>query len=120
MNARRGDQAPAERRTELPAVSTGQLLWLIVAVLFAGMPHFFFVRPWVPVVVLAITGWRTLAAIKRWRLPSIWLRMPLTILGFASVLASYRQISGLDAGPALLLVMVAMKLSCESRGASVK
>ncbi|TDJ43849.1 MAG: DUF3488 domain-containing protein [Gammaproteobacteria bacterium] len=105
----------ADRRTETPDESTGQLLWLVFAVLVAGSPHLLDLHPWVPVTVLAITGWRIIAALKRWRLPSIWIRAPLTLLGFLGVLFSYRQISGLGAGSALLLIMVSMKL-LETRG----
>ncbi len=103
------------RRSETPGASAGQILWLVFAILVAGLPHLFFVHRWIPVVVLGITAWRLLAAIKRWPLPSIGVRIPLTVLGFALVLASYHQISGLDAGSALLLVMAAMKL-LETRG----
>jgi transglutaminase-like putative cysteine protease len=115
MTRRQREPAPVPRRTETSATSTGQIVWLIFAILVAGLPHFFFVHPWIPVVVLGITGWRVLAAVKRSPLPSIWVRIPLTVLGFTAVLASYRQISGLDAGSALLLVMAAMKL-LETRG----
>lgn len=104
-----------ERRSESPAESTGQLLWLVFAVIVAGAPHLLHLHPWVPAIVLAITGWRLLAAARRWRLPSAWLRVPLTLTGFLAVLFSYRQVSGLAAGSALLLVMVSMKL-LETRG----
>jgi len=104
-----------ERRTETPVESTGQLLWLVFAVIVAGAPHVLHLQPWVPVIVLAIITWRLLAAARRWHLPSIWVRVPLTLLGFLAVLFSYRQVSGLGAGSALLLVMVSMKL-LETRG----
>jgi transglutaminase-like putative cysteine protease len=107
--------AQHERRSESPSESTGQLTWLIFAVLVAGGPHLLVVHPWVPVIVVGITGWRMLAAIYRWHLPSAWIRVPLTLLGFFGILASYRQISGLGAGSALLLVMISMKL-LETRG----
>jgi transglutaminase-like putative cysteine protease len=115
VSNRRRKPARKQRRIEEPTTSTGQLVWLILAILVAGFPHLFFVHPWIPLVVIGITGWRMIAAVKRWPLPSIWLRIPLTVTGFVSVLASYRQISGLDAGSALLLVMAAMKL-LETRG----
>lgn len=104
-----------ERRAETPVESTGQLLWLVFAVIVAGAPHLLHLHPWVPVIVLTITGWRLVAAVNRWRLPSIWIRVPLTLFGFFAVLFSYRQVSGLGAGSALLLVMVSMKL-LETRG----
>ena len=107
--------ATIDRRTESPAQSMGQLLWLVVAVIVAGLPHYPYVMPWVPVLVLAIAGWRVAMALQRWRLPGTWIRGTLTILAFTAVLVAYRQISGLDAGSSLLLVMVSMKL-LETRG----
>ena len=104
-----------DRRAETPTESTGQLLWLVFAVLVAGAPHLLHLHPWVPFIVLSIIAWRLFAATRRWSLPSIWVRVPLTLLGFLAVLFSYRQVSGLGAGSALLLVMVSMKL-LETRG----
>lgn len=112
MNGRR---VKKERRAETPVASTGQLLWLVFAVIVSGAPHVLHLHPWVPVIVLAIIGWRLVAAARRWHLPSIWVRVPLTLIGFLAVLFSYRQVSGLGAGSALLLVMVSMKL-LETRG----
>jgi transglutaminase-like putative cysteine protease len=104
-----------ERRTEAPVESTGQLLWLVFAVMVAGAPHLLFVHPWVPVTILALIAWRIIAALKRWKLPGLAIRLPLTLIGFLAVLFSYRKISGLDAGSALLLVMISLKL-LETRG----
>ena len=104
-----------ERRSETPDQSTGQLLWLVFAVVVAGAPHLLHLHPWVPVIVLGIIGWRLIAAVQRWQLPNLWLRVPLTLFGFMAVMFSYRQVTGLAAGSALLLVMVAMKL-LETRG----
>ena len=104
-----------ERRSETPNVSAGQLIWLVVAILLTGAPHLLHVHPWVPVVVVTLLLWRIIAALRRQPLPSIWIRVPLTVLGFLGVLFSYRQVSGLSAGSALLLIMAAMKL-LETRG----
>lgn len=104
-----------ERRSEAPVESTGQLLWLVFAVMVAGAPHLLFVHPWVPVTIVALLTWRIAAATKRWKLPGLAIRLPLTMLGFIAVLFSYRKISGLDAGSALLLVMISLKL-LETRG----
>ena len=104
-----------ERRSEAPVESTGQILWLVFAVMVAGAPHLLFVHPWVPVTIVALLTWRITAATKRWKLPGLAIRLPLTMLGFIAVLFSYRKISGLDAGSALLLVMISLKL-LETRG----
>jgi transglutaminase-like putative cysteine protease len=45
-----------------------------------------------------------------WRLPSLWIRVPITLLACTGVLASYRGFSGVEAGSALLLMMAGMKL----------
>ncbi len=104
-----------ERRQESTQESGGQVLWLAATVMVAILPHLPHVVPWVPMLVFAICGWRVLAAYRRHHLPSAWIRLPLTVLGFMGILLSYRQVSGLDAGSALLMVMVAMKM-LETRG----
>ena len=70
----------------------------------------FSVVPWVPLLVLLIAMWRIAAAARGWKLPSLWLRVPVTLLGFIGVALSYRSVSGVEAGSALLLVMAGMKL----------
>lgn len=87
-----------------------QLCWTVAAVAFGGAPHFLAVPAWISLLVLLIGGWRITAALHGWRLPSLWLRLPVTVLGFSAVLLTYRSISGVEAGSALLLIMAAMKL----------
>ncbi len=115
MRWRRNKPATRERRCQTPAASGGQLAWLVASILLSGAPHLLYVHPWVPVVVITILCWRVVAAYKRWSLPATWIRVPLTMLGFIGVLFSYRQLAGLNAGSALLLIMAAMKL-LETRG----
>jgi len=104
-----------ERRQESATESTGQLLWLVAAVVVSILPHMPHVHPWVPAMVFSIAAWRLYSAWRRRGLPSAWVRVPLTMLGFAGILLTYRQISGIDPGSGLLMVMVAMKL-LETRG----
>jgi transglutaminase-like putative cysteine protease len=87
-----------------------RMAWAAAAMVFGGAPHLFSVVPWVPLVVLAIAVWRIAAAARGWPLPSLWLRVPVTLLAFAGVALSYRSVSGVEAGSALLLVMAGMKL----------
>ena len=89
-----------DRRSESPTQSTGQLLWLVVAVMVAGTPHLLFVQPWVPVLVVVISIWRIAAAVHRWHLPSIWTRVPLTMLGFNPLISTTR-INGKYFSPSL-------------------
>ena len=95
------------------AAATGDVVriaWLIAAVLVASTPHFPFVSPWIVALILGITTWRLFAEQRRWSLPSGWLRIPLTLIGFIAVVWTYRRISGVEAGTALLLAMVGLKL----------
>jgi len=87
-----------------------QIAWAAAALFFGGLPHLLAVVPWVALLVAAVAAWRIAAAARGWRLPSLWIRVPATVLGFLAVALSYRSISGVDAGSALLLVMGAMKL----------
>ena len=112
---RRPAKISTERRHEKPLESTGQVLWLVAAVFVATLPHMPFVHLWVPVLVIGIALWRIFAAYTRSSLPSVWIRVPLTLIGFTGILVTYRQVSGVDAGSGLLMVMVAMKL-LETRG----
>ncbi|RMF95010.1 MAG: DUF3488 domain-containing protein [Gammaproteobacteria bacterium] len=104
-----------ERREEAPLESAGQLAWLLGTLLLVTLPHVPHVHPWVTAMVIGIAAARLSLALRRRRLPSAWLRVPLTLLAFAGILATYRQVSGVDAGSSLLLVMAAMKL-LETRG----
>lgn len=87
-----------------------QVAWAASAIVFGGAPHLFAVAPWVSLLVLAMAIWRIAAAARGWRLPSLWVRIPVTLLGFAAVLLTYRSVSGVEAGSALLLVMAGLKL----------
>lgn len=92
------------------AMDRRQVAWAAAAMVFGGAPHLFMVTPWVPLLVLAIALWRILAAARGWRLPSLWIRVPVTVLAFLGVALTYRGVAGVDAGSALLLVMAGMKL----------
>ena len=87
----------------------------LASIFLCGAPHFIHVHPWVPLVVLLILAWRIIAAAQRKPLPGAFMRVTLTLLAFIGVLFSYRQVTGLSAGSALLLIMAALKL-LETRG----
>jgi transglutaminase-like putative cysteine protease len=90
-------------------LTPAQLLWIGAALFAGGAPHLLRVAPWIGGFVAAGCLWRLTAAVRRWRLPPLWVRVPLTLLGFWGVMFTYHSISGVEAGSALLLVMAAMK-----------
>ncbi|MBN8280835.1 MAG: DUF3488 domain-containing protein, partial [Gammaproteobacteria bacterium] len=92
------------------AASFGQLAWLAALILVAVVPHAQTVPPWVLVGLAAAVAWRLGAAQRGWPLPGSVLRGALTFAGSFAVVFSYRRISGLDAGSALLILMLALKM----------
>lgn len=95
---------------QLPVPEPQQLAWAAAGLAFGGAAHLLSVAAWVSVAVLAIVGWRIAAAVRGWPVPSLWIRVPVTVAGFLGVAVTYRGVSGAEAGSALLLVMGAMKL----------
>lgn len=74
------------------------------------LPHATRVPPWVWGFFLVLLGWRYVIAVRGWRTPPRWLRTVLTVAGIAVVFSSYGTLVGRDAGVALLLTMLAIKL----------
>jgi transglutaminase-like putative cysteine protease len=87
-----------------------QLAWLSLLVAVAAGPHVGFVDHWVMAGLGGAMAWRLGAARRGWPLPGTLLRAALTLAGSFAVAFSYRRISGLDAGTALLILMLALKL----------
>src|SRR5690606_9957233 len=89
---------------------TRRLLWSAAIVVGASLPHWLVLPPWMPVLLCACAAWRVLAAHRRWRVPGRRLRIALALGLLAAVLGRYHTVNGLEAGSALLVVMVALKL----------
>ncbi|MGH8494767.1 MAG: DUF3488 domain-containing protein, partial [Gammaproteobacteria bacterium] len=86
------------------------LYWTLAALAFATLPHVPHLPVWTVMLGLGAGAWRLLAERRRWRFPPRGIRFPLALGVFLIVLASYRTINGVEAGSALLTVMIAMKL----------
>lgn len=91
-------------------VAKQSLYWLLGALLMVVLPHAARVPPWVTGFFLALLGWRYLIAVRGWHIPPRWLRAVLTLAGIAVVYSGYGTLVGRDAGVALLLTMLAIKL----------
>ena len=90
--------------------SVAQLLWLCLLIAIVGAPHLDTLPFWISGIVLIAATWRLGAALGYWPLPGSILRGTLTLASTLAVGFTWRQISGLDAGSALLLLMLALKL----------
>ncbi len=86
------------------------LPWTLAALAFSVLPHVQYLPFWATSVFLACSAWRWQVERERWRLPPAWLRIVLSLICFIGVLASYKSISGVGPGSALLTVMAALKL----------
>jgi transglutaminase-like putative cysteine protease len=105
--------AAAARPAEL-SLETKRLLWTAAIVLGTSLPHWPTLSPWMPVLLLSSVAWRFGVALFGWPTPPRVLRLTLAIGAFLAVLLEYRTLNGVEAGSALLVVMVALKF-LESR-----
>ena len=96
------------------AGSTDRMLWTAAIVLGATLPHWSHLEPWIPVLLATCIAWRLAALLQGWPLPNRVLRLLLAFGTFFAVLAQYHTLNGVEAGSALLTVMVALKF-LESR-----
>lgn len=92
-----------------PTTDTLGVLLIALGLLFAGMATFLY--PWISAFAFGMLGWRIWAARRGMRMPGRLVKSLLAIVGFAVVLASYRTLNGAEAGGALLMTMIALKLT---------
>jgi len=90
-------------------LTRGRLLWSAAVVVGASLPHWAVLPPWVTLLLIGCVLWRLEGHRIGLRIPDKRTRVLLTVLAFAAVFASFRTINGVEAGSALLVVMVALK-----------
>jgi transglutaminase-like putative cysteine protease len=95
-------------------VETKRVLWTAAIVLGASLPHWPTLAPWMPVLLLSAIAWRLGVAAFDWPAPPRVVRLACAVAAFLAVLGQYRTLNGIEAGSALLVVMVALKF-LESR-----
>jgi transglutaminase-like putative cysteine protease len=84
--------------------------WLLLVLAWIIVPHVEHLPPWITLLCVALGGWRWVAARRGLPLPNKWLLLALALTAGAGVLLTYRTITGRDAGVALLIVMLSLKL----------
>ena len=103
----------AARAPEL-SLETQRLVWTAAIVVGAMLAHWPTLPVWVPALLVIAVGWRLTAAFFGWRATPRAARLTLAFAAFCGVLLQYRTLNGVEAGSALLVVMVALKF-LESR-----
>ncbi|TDY03874.1 transglutaminase TgpA family protein [Thiohalophilus thiocyanatoxydans] len=95
------------RSLSRPPLANGLLLLAILLVILPHLPH---LPIWLALAGLLAIGWRLLHDTGRVPLPGRLVRTGLVVLAILALLATYRTLVGREAGSALLLLMLTLKL----------
>lgn len=102
---------PAQTAIQAEFLTVRRLGALLTVLGLVIAPHALHTQPWIIAAAFLLGLWRYGAARFGWRLPGKALRLVLALLGFLGVFASYRSLGGVEAGSALLILMLALKLT---------
>jgi protein-glutamine gamma-glutamyltransferase len=92
------------------AIAPRETAGLAAVFVLASAPHLARLPVWISALILIITGWRLYLAYRNLTPPAKWLLALIAIGSAAGILLQYRTLLGRDAGVALLVVMLALKL----------
>ena len=97
-------------RPVLPSLPKESALWLLASLLMVVLPHAPRVPSLVTALFLGMVSWRYLITVYRRPLPARTLRWVLTVACIGVVYNAYGTVIGRDAGIALLIAMLGVKL----------
>ncbi len=86
------------------------VLWLLLSLALITAPHASRLPWWIVALVVTLGAWRAYIAYGRHALPNRWLLFLIVIVATIGIYLNYRTIFGRDAGVALLVVMLGLKL----------
>ncbi len=84
--------------------------WLFASALVTTLPHFLHQPAWLSALAGLLLTWSTWLWWKDERLPGRWILLLLVAAGCSGILIEFRTLFGRDAGVAMLVVFMAMKL----------
>jgi transglutaminase-like putative cysteine protease len=93
-----------------PAISLRSTVWVALALALVAAPHAERLPLWLSGLAAAFCIWRLYLARMRLELPPRWLLIFIVAAGAAGILLQYRTLFGRDAGVALLVLMISLKL----------
>ena len=91
-------------------VQLRHILWLLCGLSMVSAPHVERLPWWLVGLVVTLAAWRVYLGYARLPLPGRWVLIMVVVGATAGVYFNYRTIFGRDAGVALLIVMLALKL----------
>ena len=86
------------------------VLWLLGGIIFILAPHFIYQPTFLILIVCGILLWRIYIELKFFKQPPSWLSTLLAVSTFMGISYGYQTIFGRDAGVALLIAMMCLKL----------
>lgn len=97
-------------KTRIGRLPANKVLWILLIQAAVVLPHALHLPSWIMVVALTAGIWRFHATRRQWRAPGLLLRVLLIGIGTGAVYASYGSLFGRDAGVAMIVLMLALKL----------
>lgn len=104
---------PRRAINEAPAtlpVAAHTIIWIIGALALVAVPHLLRVPLWISAASVLLGAWRVGGVRRPSMLPGKVARITLMLAALAGVLLTYGTVFGRDAGTALLMVMLSLKL----------
>jgi transglutaminase-like putative cysteine protease len=92
------------------AIGLRNVVWLTAALAMVTAPHAARLPWWIVALVCALALWRLHIGQARSALPRKWLLLTVVAGATAGIILTYRTLFGRDAGVALLIVMMGLKL----------
>jgi len=84
--------------------------WLVLGLFLGLILHFPRLPLWVSLLSTCLVIWRLGVTWWKWPLASAWVRIPLTVVASVAVFSHYGTVFGRDAGVALFVTMLSLKL----------
>jgi transglutaminase-like putative cysteine protease len=91
-------------------IGSRDIFWLSAGFLLASLPHLLRMPVWISILTIGIAGGRLLQLHLRGKSPAKWLLVLIAVAASVGILLQYRTLFGRDAGVALLVIMLALKL----------
>lgn len=95
---------------QLDNLSPDKSIWILLTLAAVVLPHLLHLPIWVVLACVALGCWRYYASRKRWKTPKLWVRAILIFASLVGIFFSYQTVLGRDAGVALLILMISLKL----------
>lgn len=92
------------------AISLHNTAWITLTLALVAAPHAQRLPIWLTALAAVFCIWRLYLALMRFSLPARWPLIFLVTVGAAAIFLEYRTLFGRDAGVALLVLMLSLKL----------